>query len=300
MPHARVGEVELCYRSEGTGVPLLLIMGLGAQLVFWSDELCETFVRRGYRVIRFDNRDAGESTRFDHLPTPDVRRQIVRWGTGRSVQAPYGLEAMADDAAGLLDALDLPRAHVLGASMGGMIAQLLALRHPDRVSSLTSVMSHPGDRLSLLPKPHALRALFRPIARNRVAAQDAWVKFFRAVGSPGFDFDEPGLRHRAGLHFDRGLAPRGQARQMVAVLAAKDRRPQLRALQTPALVVHGDADPLVRVRGGVQTARALPRAELLRIPGMGHDIPRGVWPTVLDAVDRVVTRGGGVLPTSPG
>ncbi|MCH9682251.1 MAG: alpha/beta fold hydrolase [Deltaproteobacteria bacterium] len=291
MPQAQVGELELCYRSEGHGRPLLLVMGLGAQLVFWPDALCRSMVERGYQVVRFDNRDAGESSRLDHLPVPDVRRQILRWTLGRSVRAPYGLDAMADDAVGLLDALALPAAHVVGVSMGGMIAQLMALRHPSRVLSLTSVMSHPGDRLSMVPRPRALRALFRPVARTRVAAQDAWVQFFRTVGSTGFPFDEAELRHRAGLHFDRGTSPRGFVRHMVAVLAARDRRPQLRALDIPALVVHGDADPLVPPRGGVQTARALPHAELIRIAGMGHDLPRGAWTQILDALDRVTEAG---------
>lgn len=287
MPRVRVGEVELCYESMGEGTPLLLIMGIGVQLVFWPEELCRALVERGFRVIRLDNRDVGQSSRMDHLGVPDVRRELLRWGLGLPVRAPYRLDAMADDAAGLLAALGVERAHVVGASMGGMIAQLLAIRHPTRVASLTSIMSHPGDRWSGLPRPHALRALLRPPPRTREATQDSWVGFFRVVGSPGFPFDEAGIRERAGLHFDRGASPRGVARQFTAILAAGDRRPALRELELPALVVHGTADPLVRLRGGERTAKALRRAELLRIPGMGHDLPRGMWPQLIEALERV-------------
>lgn len=290
MPRVRVGEVELCYESMGEGTPLLLVMGIGVQLVFWPEDLCRALVERGFRVIRFDNRDVGQSSRMDHLGVPDVRRQLLRWGVGLPVRAPYRLDAMADDAAGLLTALGVERAHVMGLSMGGMIAQLLAIRHPRRVASLTSIMSHPGDRWSGLPRPHALRALLRPPPRTREATQDSWVEFFRVVGSPGFPFDEAGIRERAGLHFDRGASPRGVARQFTAILAAGDRRPALRELELPALVVHGTADPLVQLRGGERTAKALRRAELLRIEGMGHDLPRAMWPRLIEALERVTAR----------
>jgi pimeloyl-ACP methyl ester carboxylesterase len=287
MPRARVGEVELCYEVVGEGTPLLLVMGIGVQLVFWPEDLCRALAERGFRVIRFDNRDVGQSSRMDHLGVPDVREQLLRWSVGLPVRAPYRLDAMADDAAGLLAALGVERAHVVGASMGGMIAQLLAIRHPGRVASLTSIMSHPGDRWSGLPRPRALRALLRPPPRTREATQASWVEFFRVVGSPGFAFDEAGIRERAGLHFDRGASPRGVARHFTAILAAGDRRPALRELEIPALVVHGEADPLVQLRGGLRTAKALRRAELLRIEGMGHDLPRAMWPRLIDGLERV-------------
>jgi pimeloyl-ACP methyl ester carboxylesterase len=291
MPHVRIGELELCYESIGQGAPLLMIMGLGAQLVFWPPDLCNGLVERGFRVIRFDNRDAGKSTRFRHLGVPKIRQQIVRWGLGRPIDPPYGLEAMADDAAGLLDALELPRAHVMGASLGGMIAQQLAIRHPQRVASLTSIMSHPGDRWSAIPRLRALRALLRPPPRTKAQAQDSWVHFFKTVGSPGFPFDEAGVRDRAGQHFDRGMSPGGTVRQMTAILAASDRRPALRSLGMPSLVMHGTADPLIPIGGGERTAAALPGAEFLRIEGMGHDLPRGVWPRLFDALARVTGVG---------
>jgi len=287
MPLCRVGDVELCYERIGEGAPLLMIMGLGAQMVLWSRDLCEGLAKQGFGVIRFDNRDVGESTRLDHLGVPRVRRQMLRWGLGRRVAAPYGLEAMADDAAGLLDGLGIERAHVLGASMGGMIAQLVAIRHPQRVASLTSIMSHPGDRRSGVPMPRALRALMRPVPRTREQAQDSMVGFVRVVGSTGFPLDEDSVRERAGLSYDRGASPRGMARQMMAVLAAGDRRPELRKLDLPSLVVHGTADPLVRPVGGQRTADALRQSRLLRIDGMGHDLPRGMWPRLYEALGEV-------------
>jgi pimeloyl-ACP methyl ester carboxylesterase len=181
MPRVRVGELELHYESMGSGEPLLLIMGIGAQLVLWPDDFCRALVERGFRVIRFDNRDVGQSTRLDHLGVPPVREQLLRWSLGLPVDPPYSLDAMADDAAGLLRALELPRAHVVGASMGGMIAQLLAIRHPQRVASLTSIMSHPGDRLSKLPRPRAMQAFFRPTPRTPEQAEESMLRFYRAA-----------------------------------------------------------------------------------------------------------------------
>lgn len=277
---------------------MLLVMGLGAQLVFWPDDFCRDLADRGFRVIRFDNRDAGHSTRLDALPVPRPGRMIARWVLGRPVPAPYGLEAMADDTMGLLDALGIERAHVVGASLGGMVTQLCAIRHPAKVASLTSIMSHPGDRWSNVPWPHALRALLRPVAKTREEAQDSWVEFLRIAGSPGFRLDEAGIRERAGLHFDRGSSPRGFARQFAAVLAAGDRREALARVTAPALVVHGSADPLVPRRGGIATARALPNAELLLVEGMGHDLPRGAWPTILDGIARTVAAGERAMAAS--
>lgn len=298
MPRARVGTLELHYESIGDGDPIVLVMGVGAQLVHWPDAFCHALAERGFRVIRFDNRDVGESTRLDHIRVPPLRPMMARWLLGLPVEAPYGLHDMADDTARLLDALGLPSAHVVGASMGGMIAQLVAIRHPRRVKSLTSIMSHPGDRLSAIPHPRALLALMRPLPRTRQEAQDASVEFFRVVGSTGFAFDEDETRDRAGRHFDRGQSPAGFARQMLAIMAARDRRPALRRLGVPAVVVHGSVDPLVLPRGGYETARALRNAEYLPIRGMGHDLPRGAWPRIIAAIERATQRPALLDPTS--
>jgi pimeloyl-ACP methyl ester carboxylesterase len=287
VPKVRVGDVELCYESRGDGEPLLLVMGLGAQMVLWPDGFCDALARRGYRVIRFDNRDVGESTRFSHLRPPDFRTEIMRWAVGLEVRAPYTVVDMAADTVGLLDALGLESAHIVGASMGGMIAQSVAVTCPGRVRSLTSIMSHPGDRRSLVVHPKALRALLRPPARTRAQAMQGLVDFYRVVGSRAFDRDEADIRHRAALQFERGINPAGFVRQLLAILASHDRSPSLRTLTTPSLVVHGTIDPLTRLPGGRRTARAIPAARMLEIEGMGHDLPPAVWSSIIDAIDTL-------------
>jgi pimeloyl-ACP methyl ester carboxylesterase len=292
MPTANVGELQLDYDVRGQGRPLLLVTGLGAQKVLWPEGLCHMLAERGFQVARFDNRDVGKSTRLNHLGVPSLRKSMLRWATGRSVRAPYSLDALAEDAVGVLDALGWERAHVMGASMGGMIAQLVAIAHPQRVASLISVMSHPGDRLSKLPHPRALQAMLGPRPRSAEEAGQAWVKLFSEIGSqpPHFAFDREAAYETGKLHFERGPSPQGYVRQMVAILASEDRRDALRRLQVPSLVVHGTADPLVRPRGGVQTAAALRDAELLSIEGMGHDLPREVWERLCEAIVHVTGR----------
>ncbi len=290
---ATVGEVELCYQVRGTGVPLLLVMGLGSQMIVWPEGFCDALVRRGFCVARFDNRDVGGSTRFRDRGVPSLRRSMLRWAAGRPVPAPYSLRDLAADALGLLDVLGWDDAHVVGASMGGMIAQRMAIDRPARVRSLTSIMSHPGDRISMLPRPRAMAALLGPAPRTAEQAGDAWVKMFRAIGGPGFTYDEAGVRALGRLHFERGPSGSGFLRQLTAILAAPDRRAALARLTMPALVVHGTADPLVRPRGGEQTAAAIPGATLLRIEGMGHDLPAGAWPRMCDAIEAVAARADG-------
>lgn len=287
MPRARVGTLELHYESIGDGDPIVLVMGVGAQLVHWPDAFCHALAERGFRVIRFDNRDVGESTRLDHLGVPPIRRMMVRSTIGLPVDPPYGLEDMADDVASLLDALGIPAAHVVGASMGGMIAQLVTLRHPHRVLSLTSIMSHPGDRWSRIPTVRALRALMKPAPRTRHEAERAHLEFLRVVGSRGIHRDDAAARRRAVLSFDRGLSPGGFMRHMAAILAAEDRRPHLRRVDVPALVIHGSIDPLVRPVGGIQTAAAIPGSRFLLIENMGHDLPEGAWPRIHGAIGEV-------------
>ncbi|HTY16638.1 MAG TPA: alpha/beta fold hydrolase [Myxococcota bacterium] len=292
MPRARANRIEIEYESIGDpeDPPLLLVMGLGAQMILWPDEFCEALADRGHHVVRFDNRDAGLSTRLDPAGLPDVMGALGAVAQGRPVDAPYRLSDMAADAAGLLDALDLPSAHVVGASMGGMIAQTLAIEHPARVRTLTSIMSTTGDPSLPQARPEAMAMLLTPPPTERAAAIEHGVRLWRTIGSPGFAFDEAEVRAMAGRTFDRGPSPAGTARQLVAILASGSRRDALAAVRAPTLVIHGAADPLIPVDAGRATAAAVPGAELLEIEGMGHDLPRALWPTLVDAIAKHAAR----------
>jgi pimeloyl-ACP methyl ester carboxylesterase len=292
MPRAHANRIEIEYESIGDpeDPPLLLVMGLGAQMILWPDEFCEALADRGHHVVRFDNRDAGLSTRLDPAGLPDVMGALGAVAQGRPVDAPYRLSDMAADAAGLLDALDLPSAHVVGASMGGMIAQTLAIEHPARVRTLTSIMSTTGDPSLPQAKPEAMAVLLTPPPTERAAAIEHGVHLWRTIGSPGFAFDEAEVRAMAARTFDRGPSPAGTARQLVAILASGSRRDALAAVRAPTLVIHGAADPLIPVEAGRATAAAVPGAELLEIEGMGHDLPRALWPTLVDAIAKHAAR----------
>lgn len=292
MPRAHSNGIELEYETFGRegDPPLLLIMGLGAQMIFWHDDFCAALADRSFQVVRFDNRDVGRSTWLDEAGIPDVMAVMAASLQGRPVEAPYLLRDMAADAAGLLDALDVPAAHVVGASMGGMIAQTLAVEHPGRVRSLTSIMSTTGSRELPPARPEAMAALLTPVPDEREAAIARSVEVFRVIGSPGFAFDEAEMRARAGRAFDRGANPAGVARQLVAILASGSRRDALGAVRVPTLVVHGADDPLVPVEAGRDTAQAVPGAELLEIEGMGHDLPKELWPTLVDAIAKLAGR----------
>jgi pimeloyl-ACP methyl ester carboxylesterase len=264
---------------------LALIMGLGAQMIFWQEDFCRQLMERGFHVVRFDNRDCGLSRHFQELGIPDVGAAMAASLSGEPVPAPpYTLRDMAADVIGLLDALGIERAHVVGASMGGMIAQTVAIEHPARVRSMTSIMSTTGNREVPPATPEAMTALLTPSPSERAEFIDHMVKTFRIVGSPGFEFDETSFRDRIGRAFDRSYDPSGVARQLVAVLADGDRKQRLRSVQVPTLVIHGKNDPLVPVEGGVDTADAVPGARLLVIEGMGHDLPRAAWPKIIDAI----------------
>lgn len=293
MPRAQANGIEIEYELIGDhGEPLLLIMGLGAQLIHWPDELCQMFIDRGFRIIRFDNRDCGKSSRIQARARRRAWQQIARSLAGLPIETPYRLEDMADDTAGLLEAIGVDRAHVLGVSLGGMIAQTLAIRHPARVLSLTSVMSTPGGRRFGLPSGPALRALLSRPPRTRDEAADNLVRFFRVVGSPGFYRDEERIADVARRSFDRGPSPDGLRRQMGASLASGSRVAQLRHLDVPALIVHGSEDPLIRPAAGRACARAIPRARLKIVHGMGHDLVGPVWPTLVDHVVSLVSDAG--------
>jgi pimeloyl-ACP methyl ester carboxylesterase len=293
MPRADVRGIELEYESFGraSDPTLLLVMGLGGQMLLWDEELCETFAARGHYVVRFDNRDVGLSTKLDAHGVPNVLAAMQSAASGAPVDAPYTLADMADDAAGLLDALEVERAHVMGASMGGMIAQTLAIRHGDRVRTLTSVMSTTGAPGLPGPKPEALPVLLTPAPTEREAFVAHNVSVWRTIGGPGFAFDEAAVRERAERLFERGVHPAGVARQLAAILASGSRRDALRGIRVPTLVIHGEDDPLVPFEGGRDTADAVPGAELIAVPGMGHDMPRDLWPTLVEAVVKHVARG---------
>jgi pimeloyl-ACP methyl ester carboxylesterase len=263
--------VEIAYETFGDpgDPPVLLVMGLATQMLGWPDELCAALAGRGHFVVRFDNRDIGLSTHLDDKPAADVGAILG----GDTSTAAYTLSDMAQDAVGLLDALSIESAHVVGASMGGMIAQTIAIEHPERVRTLTSIMSTTGDRAVGAPTEAALAVLLAPPAPGREAAQDRTVETYRVIGSPGFPFDEAAIRERAGIAYDRANDPAGVSRQLAAIWVSGDRTPGLRELDVPTLVLHGEQDPLVQVDGGRATAAAIPGAELHVVDGMGHDLP---------------------------
>ena len=281
MPIAPCNGIELCYETFGEpdDPTMLLVMGLGSQMIHWPDDFCAALAARGYQVVRFDNRDMGESTWFDGGGTAGVQTAIG----GGDVAVPYLLSDMADDAVGLLDHLGTDRAHVLGVSMGGMIAQTIAIRHPARVASLTSVMSTTGDPDVGTPTSEAMSALMAPPAATREAYQDAVVHHADVWGSPGL-FDEERLRETAARAWDRGYNPAGTARQVLAILSSGSRSAELARLSVPTLVIHGTADTLVQPSGGERTAEVIPDAKLLVIDGMGHDVPPPLWPQLIDAI----------------
>lgn len=292
MPRVPVNGLEIEYESFGgeSDPAVLLVMGLGGQMILWDEELCDAIAARGFRVIRFDNRDVGLSTKLDDHGVPNVASVFAAAASGQPIDAPYTLREMADDAAALLDALGIERAHAVGASMGGMIVQTMALRHPRRLASLTSIMSTTGEPGVPGPTPDAMKVLMTPAPAERDAFVEYQVRTWRAIGSPGFPFDEDRIRARAHRLWQRGVHPAGVARQLVAILASGSRREALRHVTTPAVVIHGEDDPLVPFAAGRDTAEAIPGAELLAIPGMGHDMPPAVWPALVDAVERVASR----------
>lgn len=265
---------------------VLLIMGLGMQLTAWPDELVDGLVARGLQVVRFDNRDAGLSTQIDGFVPRAIGTAMLRRTFGLPVHAPYTLRDLAADAVALLDALGLARAHVVGASMGGMVAQIVAGRHGARVSSLTSIMSSSGVRWLAPPRPDALRALLKrpPRGADVDALVAHYVGLFGVIGSPGHPTPQHVLRERLGRSLRRAYRPAGTARQLLAILASGDRRHELAAITVPSLVIHGAADPLVPVSHGRDTARRIGGSELFIVPGMGHDLPPSLMPTLVERI----------------
>lgn len=271
MPTAPANGIEICYDTFGQPVnpALLLVMGLGGQMTAWEPDFCEALANAGFHVIRFDNRDTGLSTKMESAPPPDIGKAM----TGDMSSASYTLWDMADDAVGLLDHLQLERAHIVGASMGGMIVQAIAIRHPHRVISMTSIMSTTGNPNVGQATPAAMTALMAPPATSRDEAIERGKQSARIVGSPGYPAGDEVVAARIARDFDRCFYPIGVARQMLAVMATGDRSEALNTVTAPTLVIHGEDDPLVTLSGGQATAAAIPGARLVTFPGMGHDLP---------------------------
>lgn len=291
MASANANGITLEYDTFGhTGDPtLVLIMGFAMQMIAWDERFCTALAGRGFRVVRFDNRDVGLSSRIDGGPMPNVFAALG----GDTSSASYSLDDMADDVAGLLDALDVPTAHIVGASMGGMIAQLVAIRHPSRVTSLASIMSTTGDRSVGHSSQEAMAALLTPPPPDREGMQDFTVNLLRVIGSPGYPMDEAMVRARSAHAYDRGSDPLGVARQFMAIVTARDRTGELARVTVPTVVIHGAQDPLIQPDGGEATARAIPGARLVLVPGMGHDLPAALWPTLIDAIVGNANRAAG-------
>jgi pimeloyl-ACP methyl ester carboxylesterase len=287
---ANVNGIEIAYETLGdaSDQPLLLVMGLGMQLIHWDRNLCDQLAARGFYVIRFDNRDSGLSTHID-APLPDLRRAMI----GLHTDAPYLLDDMAADAFGLLDHLGIEAAHVVGVSMGGMIAQTMAIARPERVLSLTSIMSTTGNRRVGLPKLRVWSVLLRQAPRDREGYIEHFVRVFRMIGSRRYPMSEPRIRQLAADTWERDHHASGTPRQLAAILASGDRTAALRSLRLPVTVIHGRDDPLVPFRGGRATAAAIPGARLIAIPGMGHDLPEQLWPQFIDAVVETAARADG-------
>jgi pimeloyl-ACP methyl ester carboxylesterase len=287
MSRVTANGIQIEYETFGnsSGRPLLLIIGLGGQLIFWDDVLCRDLAGRGHYVIRFDNRDAGLSTKFDEAGVPDLVETFRKIMQGQKISTPYTLDDMADDTAGLLDALGIKRAHICGMSMGGMIAQTMAIRHPSRFLSLISIYSSTGNPELPQPKPEVIGFLIAVPPNERNAFVEHMVGLFKTIAGPGFPVEEEWTRKIIAEGYDRCFYPQGMARQLVAILTQGNRKPALASVKVPTLVIHGTADPLVPVEGGKDTAKAITGAQLMLIEGMGHDLPHGgAWPRIVEAI----------------
>lgn len=262
---------------------MLLIMGLGAQLIAWEEDLCRRLAARGFQVVRFDNRDVGLSSKMDEA-TVDLRELLDAAASGQQPHASYLVDDMAEDALAVIDAVTDGAVHVVGASMGGMIAQALAIRHPERTLSLASIMSTTGGRDVGLPEPEVIAALVQPAPQDASGAADMAMAVAKIIGSPAYPADEGDVRAGAVAAFERSNCPEGFKRQLAAIMASPDRTEALGHISTPTLVIHGEADRLVPPSGGVATAQAVPGARLVLIPGMGHDLPRALWGQIIDAI----------------
>ncbi|MFH1079926.1 MAG: alpha/beta hydrolase [Pseudomonadota bacterium] len=282
MPNVTANGIQIEYDTFGddSSQALLLIIGAGGQMIYWELEFCESLAKRGLFVIRFDNRDAGLSTKFDEAGIPDMMAAME----GKPVDAAYSLDDMAADAVGLLDALGIQKAHICGSSMGGEIAQIISYRYPERVLSLTSIMSSTGNPELPQMKPEVLAAVFKPVPAEREAHIEHNVNLWRMLWSPGFPFDEKRLRRVLAEGYDRSYYPPGMIRQSLAVLKNGYRKLLIASIEAPTLIIHGDEDPLMSVEGGKEMAHLISGAKLLIVNGMGHDMPKEAWPKIIDAI----------------
>jgi pimeloyl-ACP methyl ester carboxylesterase len=278
---ARVGELDICFETFGdAGDPaMLLIMGLGTQMVAWHDDFCAELASRGFFVIRHDNRDIGRSTHLSQIQPPPLWKLAIR-----DRNAPYTLADMAGDSIGVLDHLGIEKAHIVGASMGGMIAQTIAIRYPERALSLVSLFSNTGGFLTGQPALTMYAVLLRPAPRERERFINHAVVMFEKIGGKGYEPGVEDLTAIATRSFDRGGDPAGPSRQLAAIVADRDRSPALAHVKVPTTVIHGADDKLVRPSGGRATAKAIPGARLVEIAGMGHGLPRAAWPRIIDAI----------------
>src|SRR4030042_662952 len=287
MARATANGIQIEYETFGnpSSRPLLLVIGLGAQMIHWDEDLCQDLAKRGPYVIRFDNRDVGLSTKFEEAGVPNLVEIFGKIMQGEKVKPPYTLDDMADDAVGLLDALGIRKAHICGMSMGGMIAQTIAIRHLSRVLSLISIYSTTGNPEVPQPKPEVIGLLITPPPAEREAFIEHMLGLFKTIAGPGFAVDEKWTRKIMAESYDRCFYPQGMARQLVAILTHGNRGPALASVKVPTLVVHGTSDPLVPVEGGKEPAKAIPGAQLMLIEGMGHDLPHGgAWPRIVEAI----------------
>jgi pimeloyl-ACP methyl ester carboxylesterase len=287
---AKVNDIELCYDTFGeqSNPAMLLIMGLGSQMIRWPELFCEQLAALGFFVIRYDNRDVGKSTKFDDAGVPNVITLLMGTEQGDTLSVPYKIPDMAQDAVGLLDVLNIEAAHVVGISMGGIIAQTVAIQYPERVRTLTSIMSTTGNPELPRAKPEALILLQQMPPNTRTEYMEYAVQRQRILSGSHYPIDETYVRDLAGRSFDRGIYPEGTSRQLAAILTSGSRTEALQKVQIPTLVIHGDADPLVPVEGGKDTAAVIPDAKLVIIEGMGHDIPMEAAPQIIEALQRHV------------
>ncbi len=286
---AKTNDVEIAYETFGDhgASPLVLIMGLGYQMIFWDEELCAQLAGRGYYVIRFDNRDVGLSTWLESAGVPDILAMKQLMAKRKAAQAPYSLHNMADDVTGLLDAMKIESAHIVGRSMGGMIGQMMAIHYPERVKTLTSIMSSTGDPSLPPPKQEVLSVLLEPEPIDRESFVEHTIKSWGILSGTVFPIDEARVREWAYESYKRGLNPDGAARHFAAILATGNRKEALKSIKIPTLVIHGDSDPLVPVECGIDTAEAIPGARLVIIKGMGHTLAQKVYPQIIDAITEV-------------